>query len=130
MPPLSASALAELRALVAEANKDAGVLNAPELRELRDLMVKLGAKLPAPAAPAALSVNDDLLDEECVKPDVPEQEFGPASAGEPSEEARASRGCILTAWLTQLGAGHRGGLQRQERRGRGVLERRLRRGRR
>jgi hypothetical protein len=89
MPPLSSSALAELRALCAEASKDAGVLNAPELRELRDLMVKLGAKIPAPAAPAAPSGNEDLRDDACVAADVASQEMGPASADEePSEEAR------------------------------------------
>ena len=95
MPPLSASALGELRALCAEASKDANVLNAPELRELRDLMVKLGAKLPspaaAPAAPAAPAGNEDLRDEECVDtPDVASQEMGPESAGEPSEEVCAA----------------------------------------
>lgn len=93
MPPLSSSALAELRALCAEASKDAGVLNAPELRELRELMVKLGAtKIPAPAAPAAPAApsgNEDLRDEACVDADVASQEMGPASAvDEPSEEAR------------------------------------------
>ena len=79
--------------MVAEANKDAAVLNAPELSELRALMVKLGAKIPAPAAPAAApapSANEDLRDDECVDADVAQQEMGPASAGEPSEEARAS----------------------------------------
>ena len=91
MPHLSASALGELRALVVEASKDPSVLHAPELRELRELMVKLGAKIPepaAPAAPAAPAGNEDLRDEECVEPDTPTQEFGPAEAGEPSEEAR------------------------------------------
>jgi hypothetical protein len=91
MPPLSASALGELRALVAEASKDPAVLNAPELRELRDLMVKLGAKVPEPvkpAAPAAPAGNEDLRDGECVdQPDVAEQEMADANAGEPSEEA-------------------------------------------
>ena len=90
MPPLSASALGELRALVAEANKDPNVLNAPELRELRDLMVKLGASIPAPkpAAAAAPAGNEDLRDGECVdQPDVAEQEMADANAGEPSEEA-------------------------------------------
>jgi hypothetical protein len=92
MPPLSSSARAELRALCAEASKDAGVLNAPELRDLRDLMVKLGAKIPAPAAPAAPAApsgNEDLRDDACVAADVASQEMGPASADEePSEEAR------------------------------------------
>ena len=94
MPPLSASALGELRALVAEASKDPSVLHAPELRELRDLMVKLGAKVPEPsakpAAAAAPAGNEDLRDAECVdEPDVAEQEMADGNAGEPSEEARA-----------------------------------------
>ena len=102
MPPLSASALGELRSLVAEASKDPSVLNAPELRELRDLMVKLGAKVPEPkpaAAPAAAPAgNEDLRDAECVdEPDVAEQEMADANAGEPSEEARSAAHGSLTA---------------------------------
>lgn len=89
MASLSASALGELRALCAKASQDPSILLAPELRELAQLIRKLGGVVPEPA-PAAAPGNDDLRDEECVdEPDIATQEMGPASADEePSEAVR------------------------------------------
>jgi len=94
MASLSASALGELRALCAKASQDPSILLAPELRELAQLIRKLGGVVPEPAPAAAPAPsapgNDDLRDEECVdEPDVATQEMGPASADEePSDAVR------------------------------------------
>jgi hypothetical protein len=97
--PLSAPALAELRALCAAAQRDPSLLHDASLGELRALMTSLGATLPPAPAPAGgassaaahgdESNNDDLRDDACVPPDTPTQEMGPPpEAGEPSEEVR------------------------------------------
>jgi tetratricopeptide (TPR) repeat protein len=143
MAPLSASALAELRALCAEAKRDPAVLHDPSLGELRELLTSLGGKLPAaptppaPEAPAAPSGNEDLLDDECVlTPDVASQEMGPTGdAGEPSEEARFVHALSMfcpkpppyaTADATAAApAGRDRRLGRQERRRGGSRQRRL-----
>jgi hypothetical protein len=101
--PLSASALGELRALCAAAQRDPSLLHHASLGELRALMQSLGATLPPappPAAAGGVSAahgdgNEDLRDDACVAPDTPSQEMGPPpEAGEPSEEVRLPRGRV------------------------------------
>lgn len=91
--PLSASALAELRALCAAAQRDPSLLHHDQLGELRALLQHLGATLPPAPAPAAAAArgDEDLRDDECVAPDTPQQEMGPPpGAPEPSDEVRRS----------------------------------------
>ena len=98
--PLSATALAELRALCVAAQRDPSLLHDASLGELRALLQSLGATLPPAPAPAPApqgSGDDDLRDEECVPPDTPCQEMGPADAGEPSEEVRCPHRAVSTA---------------------------------